>query len=198
MAGAISVPRRWRNPIDCMDMGGHRDRQIEAVSIKCRPSQCQSHPGATEHCEHCRSFMERRSARANAASTRMAPSKNRPRIESWIQRESRPQFRDGSPVFRRFTAKIEVPPTGPTGSPPKNRGRRQTMDNRGPAAQSTCAEIEVDQWILEARDHGVILVRIPSRPGPDRLPDAVFTFRPGDPQYGRWERRLTQGLVARS
>ncbi len=60
------------------------------------------------------------------------------------------------------------------------------------------AETEVDQWILEGRADGAILVRIPSRPGPDRLPDAVFTFRPGDPQYRRWEQRLLgQGLGAR-
>lgn len=49
---------------------------------------------------------------------------------------------------------------------------------------------EIPSWILEGRADGVILVRIPSRPGPDRLPDAVFTFRPGDPQYRRWEQRL--------
>jgi hypothetical protein len=50
---------------------------------------------------------------------------------------------------------------------------------------------DVNEWILESRADGVILVRIPSRPGPNRLPDAVFTFRPGDPQYRRWEQRLT-------
>ncbi|HEX3997081.1 MAG TPA: hypothetical protein VHX65_00855 [Pirellulales bacterium] len=65
------------------------------------------------------------------------------------------------------------------------------MNNRGSDAAGNDVD-EVDQWILEGRDNGVILVRIPSRPGPERLPDAVFTFRPGDPQYGRWERRLSQ------
>lgn len=64
------------------------------------------------------------------------------------------------------------------------------MDKRRVANQGEEAETEVDKWILEGRPNGVILVRIPSRPGPDRLPDAVFTFRPGDPQYRRWQQRL--------
>jgi hypothetical protein len=69
--------------------------------------------------------------------------------------------------------------------------RHSSMDNRGRGTQGKEAETEeVDQWILEGRANGVILVRIPSRPGPDRLPDAVFTFRPGDPQYRRWQQRL--------
>jgi hypothetical protein len=67
------------------------------------------------------------------------------------------------------------------------------MVNQGPAVQGNGAETEVNEWILEGRANGVILVRIPSRgTGPDRLPDAVFTFRPGDPQYRRWEQRLSQ------
>jgi len=72
------------------------------------------------------------------------------------------------------------------------------MDYRGSGMKGKEAEMEVDQWILEGRADGVILVRIPSRPGPDRLPDAVFTFRPGDPQYRRWEQRLLKlGLGCR-
>jgi hypothetical protein len=65
---------------------------------------------------------------------------------------------------------------------------------QGGSALNTSAGDEVEQWVLEARADGVILVRIPSRPGPNRLPDAVFTFRPGDPQYRRWEQRLTTSI----
>jgi hypothetical protein len=70
------------------------------------------------------------------------------------------------------------------------------MDNRRSGTKGKEAEMEVDQWILEGRADGVILVRVPSRgTGPDRLPDAVFTFRPGDPQYRRWEQEYRgQGL----
>ena len=44
------------------------------------------------------------------------------------------------------------------------------------------------QWILERRHDGAILVRVPSPA--DRLPDAVFAFRDGDPQYAVWAERL--------
>ena len=46
-------------------------------------------------------------------------------------------------------------------------------------------------WIIERRDDSVLLVRIPSenRNG-ERLGDAVFSFRPGDPQYNLWEKRF--------
>jgi hypothetical protein len=39
---------------------------------------------------------------------------------------------------------------------------------------------------IEARRNGVLLVRVPSRREPGILPDAVFTFRVGDPQYEFW------------
>jgi hypothetical protein len=47
-------------------------------------------------------------------------------------------------------------------------------------------------WILERRADGAILVRVPSSLGgdPSRLPDAVFAFRDGDPQYSIWAERL--------
>jgi hypothetical protein len=49
-------------------------------------------------------------------------------------------------------------------------------------------------WILERRSDGVILVRVPSpvREGSTRLPDAVFSFRDGDPQYALWAERVAQ------
>lgn len=47
-------------------------------------------------------------------------------------------------------------------------------------------------WVLERRPDGAILVRVPSprRDGGRALPDAVFSFRDGDPQYALWAERL--------
>ena len=47
-----------------------------------------------------------------------------------------------------------------------------------------------NSWKIERRHDGVILVRVPSenRNG-QTLPDAVFSFRAGDPQYKVWEER---------
>ncbi len=42
---------------------------------------------------------------------------------------------------------------------------------------------------LEKRGDGAVIVRVRSV-GPDHLPDAVFAFRSGDPQYAYWLRRL--------
>lgn len=41
--------------------------------------------------------------------------------------------------------------------------------------------------IIQRREDGVLLVRVPSaeRDG-RRLPDAIFSFRRGDPQYTYW------------
>ena len=56
-----------------------------------------------------------------------------------------------------------------------------------------------DNWDVQQRNDGTILVRVPSSGLPDRpLPDAVFTFRPGDPQYDYWhEEGLRRGRPAR-
>jgi hypothetical protein len=41
---------------------------------------------------------------------------------------------------------------------------------------------------VERRDDGAILVRVPSRNiGATPLPDAVFSFRAGDPQFAFWQ-----------
>jgi hypothetical protein len=50
-----------------------------------------------------------------------------------------------------------------------------------------------DAWDIERRDDQTLLVRVHSidRHG-RRLPDAVFTFRKGDPQYEHWERLAKQ------
>ena len=44
---------------------------------------------------------------------------------------------------------------------------------------------------IEKRDDGAVVVRVQSE-GPEgsRLPDAVFSFRCGDPQYAYWLGRL--------
>jgi hypothetical protein len=48
-----------------------------------------------------------------------------------------------------------------------------------------------ESWHVERAAHGSILVRVPSKPINGRpLPDAVFTFRKGDPQYEYWEEQL--------
>jgi hypothetical protein len=46
------------------------------------------------------------------------------------------------------------------------------------------------EYLIERRPNGVLIVRIPSRRDCDNpLPDAVFTFRIGDPQYDYWKRQ---------
>jgi hypothetical protein len=44
---------------------------------------------------------------------------------------------------------------------------------------------------IEKRSDGAIVVRVRSEgPEESRLPDAVFSFRNGDPQYAYWLGRL--------
>jgi hypothetical protein len=43
-------------------------------------------------------------------------------------------------------------------------------------------------WDVERKDDEAVLVRVHSIDR--RLPDAVFTFRRGDPQYDYWEQQL--------
>ena len=56
-------------------------------------------------------------------------------------------------------------------------------------------------WILERRTaDGAILVRVTSLRADaagERLPDAVFSFRDGDPQYSLWAERFAErhGLI---
>lgn len=52
---------------------------------------------------------------------------------------------------------------------------------------------------IQRRSDGSVLVRVPSRDRKGRqLPDAVFTFRVGDPQYDYWERQLHRQAAAPS
>ncbi|MGA0041356.1 MAG: hypothetical protein ACO3NZ_16055 [Pirellulales bacterium] len=53
------------------------------------------------------------------------------------------------------------------------------------------AAIPDDQLSLEQRSDGAVLVRVHSTgKGAERLPDAIFAFRCGDPQYAYWLQRL--------
>lgn len=56
---------------------------------------------------------------------------------------------------------------------------------------SDCFNSVPEGWQCERRSDGAVLVRVPSRRDA-ALPDAVFTFRHGDPQYGFWEQQLVR------
>jgi hypothetical protein len=55
------------------------------------------------------------------------------------------------------------------------------------------SSIPDDRITIQKRDDGTLLVRIQSAGEErNRLPDAVFSFRCGDPQYAYWLSRLQQ------
>jgi hypothetical protein len=57
--------------------------------------------------------------------------------------------------------------------------------------QQEASPIPDDQISIEKRDNGTIVVRVRSEgPEESRLPDAVFSFRNGEPQYAYWLARL--------
>jgi hypothetical protein len=65
------------------------------------------------------------------------------------------------------------------------RSPRPTIIPTAPALQ------DFHSWHLERRADGAVLVRVPSRVVNGRaLPDAVFAFRAGDPQYAFWDAQL--------
>ncbi len=50
---------------------------------------------------------------------------------------------------------------------------------------------ELTSWDVERRADGAVIVRVHSTGRFGRqLPDAVFAFRPNDPQYDFWEQQL--------
>jgi hypothetical protein len=50
---------------------------------------------------------------------------------------------------------------------------------------------DLHAWDVERRHDGAVLVRVHSRVVNGRaLPDAVFAFRAGDPQFVFWEQQL--------
>ena len=59
------------------------------------------------------------------------------------------------------------------------------------ARTTDTATIPDERISIEKRSDGAIVVRVRSE-GPEgsRLPDAVFSFRCGDPQYAYWQGRL--------
>jgi hypothetical protein len=51
--------------------------------------------------------------------------------------------------------------------------------------------MQLETCTLERRADGAVIVRVPSRSkGAAALPDAVFSFRAGEPQYDYWERQF--------
>ncbi len=55
--------------------------------------------------------------------------------------------------------------------------------------------LEPNSWDVERRADGAVIVRVHSATRDGRpLPDAVFTFRSGDPQYAYWEEQLALRL----
>jgi len=57
---------------------------------------------------------------------------------------------------------------------------------------SDTARIPDHRLTIEKRSDGAVVVRVRSEgPEESRLPDAVFAFRNGDPQYAYWLGRLT-------
>jgi hypothetical protein len=66
------------------------------------------------------------------------------------------------------------------------------------SAASPAASIPEDRLSVERRRDGVLVVRVRSA-GPEhaRLPDAVFSFRCGDPQYAYWLRRVSDACGER-
>ncbi len=57
---------------------------------------------------------------------------------------------------------------------------------------SDSSEIPADRLSVEKRSDGAVVVRVKSEGSAEnRLPDAVFSFRCGDPQYAYWLSRLS-------
>ena len=72
--------------------------------------------------------------------------------------------------------------TGPTTGPTTG----------GPTTPSDITGIPDSRIAVEKRADGAVVVRVRSEgPAESRLPDAVFAFRNGDPQYAYWLGRLT-------
>jgi hypothetical protein len=54
---------------------------------------------------------------------------------------------------------------------------------------------ELSSWDVERRDDDTVLVRVHSNSRQGRqLPDAVFSFRCGDPQYDYWASQLFERM----
>ncbi len=63
-----------------------------------------------------------------------------------------------------------------------------------PPVQMESEHPDDDRIRVERRDDGAVVVRVRSSgTGAEKLPDAVFAFRCGDPQYAYWLARLRPG-----
>ena len=63
------------------------------------------------------------------------------------------------------------------------------------ASTSDSREIPDERIAIERRADGTVVVRVRSEAtvaGIDRVPDAVFSFRCGDPQYAYWLDRVNR------
>lgn len=59
--------------------------------------------------------------------------------------------------------------------------------------RQTGITMDANNWQLERRNDGAVLVRVYSRGAGSYIPpDAVFAFRLGDPQYRYWDARLRE------
>ncbi len=55
--------------------------------------------------------------------------------------------------------------------------------------------VHPESWDVQQRNDGAVLVRVHSRDRQGRqLPDAVFAFRLGDPQYDYWAEQLRRRM----
>jgi len=58
---------------------------------------------------------------------------------------------------------------------------------------------ELRSWDVERRDDDTVLVRVHSSSRQGRqLPDAVFSFRYGDPQYDYWASQLLDQMQSQT
>jgi hypothetical protein len=64
-------------------------------------------------------------------------------------------------------------------------------EQRFPFMRADESVIESYSYSLERRPDGAVLVRVRSRTsGGHTLPEAVFAFRSGDPQFPYWDQQL--------
>ncbi len=66
-----------------------------------------------------------------------------------------------------------------------------------PPIDHTMCAVPSDSWDVQRRSDGAVLVRVHSCDRQGRqLPDAVFTFRMGDPQYDFWDQQARKSVAA--
>jgi hypothetical protein len=69
--------------------------------------------------------------------------------------------------------------------------RRTAPVTGGFFPMSEPAGLDINSWEVERRDDGAVVVRVRSRQvDGEPLPDAIFAFRAGEPQYHYWQQIL--------